>query len=70
MTTQHHASRRTPQGSLEALLASSATGEGEIVVVFLDRLSEAIAEARVGYTVSAVAEIAELRLDLAGLPSA
>jgi hypothetical protein len=35
---------------------------------YMDRLSEAIAEARKDYTMSAVVEIAALRTDLAGLP--
>jgi hypothetical protein len=35
---------------------------------YMDRLSSAIADAGVGYTMSAVVEIAALRTDLAGLP--
>jgi hypothetical protein len=35
---------------------------------YMTRLADAIAEARVAYTVSAVAEIATLRSDLAGHP--
>jgi hypothetical protein len=33
----------------------------------MDRLSDAIADARLNYTMSAVVEIAALRTDLAGL---
>jgi hypothetical protein len=35
---------------------------------YMDRLSDAIADARVGFTMSAVVEIAALRTDLAGIP--
>jgi hypothetical protein len=34
---------------------------------YMDRLSDAIADARLNYTMSAVVEIAALRTDLAGL---